>query len=249
MSDSIAVIVPAAGKSTRFGGREKKPFVSLDGRPIWLRSAEMFWKRDDVSKVYLVIAPNDREEFRGRFGHLLAFANAEVVAGGDERFDSVANALALIPDSVELVAIHDAVRPLTPHSLIDDVFSAAKKHGAAMLAMPVADTLKHVDAATNRITRTVPREGLWMAQTPQVFRRDLIVAAYAKRKEINIPITDDAQLVEAQGYEVVVVRGSPANFKITAQEDIELAEAILKARGSKAAATRPGPAFDDEVKW
>jgi 2-C-methyl-D-erythritol 4-phosphate cytidylyltransferase len=249
MSDSIAVIVPAAGKSTRFGGREKKPFVSLDGRPVWLRTAEMFWKRDDVSKVYLVIAPDDREEFRGRFGHLLAFANAEVVAGGEERFDSVANTLDRIPDTVEFVAIHDAVRPLTPHSLIDTVFSTAKKHGAAMLAMPVADTLKHVDAATNRITKTVPREGLWMAQTPQVFRRELIVAAYAKRKEMNIPITDDAQLVEAQGHEVVVVRGSPVNFKITTQEDIELAEAILKARGSKAAATRPAPAFDDEAKW
>src|SRR5579872_2082415 len=126
MSDNFAVIVPAAGKSSRFGGREKKPFVSLDGRPVWLRSAEMFWKRDDVKKVYLVIAPNDREEFRARFGHLLAFANAEVVPGGEERFDSVANALAVIPDSVELVAIHDAVRPLTPHSLIDAVFAAAK---------------------------------------------------------------------------------------------------------------------------
>jgi 2-C-methyl-D-erythritol 4-phosphate cytidylyltransferase len=249
MSNNIAVIVTAAGKSTRFGGREKKPFVSLDGRAIWLRSAEMFWKRDDVQKVYLVIAPDDREEFRGRFGHLLAFANAEVVAGGNERFDSVANALALIPDSVELVAIHDAVRPLTPPSLIDIVFSTARKHGAAMLALPVADTLKHVDAATNRITRTVPREGLWMAQTPQVFHRDLIAAAYAKRKEMTIPITDDAQLVEAQGHEVVVVRGSPLNFKITTREDMDLAEAVLKSRGSKAAASRPPAAFDDEAKW
>jgi 2-C-methyl-D-erythritol 4-phosphate cytidylyltransferase len=249
MSDNIAVIVPAAGKSSRFGGREKKPFVSLDGRPIWLRSAEMFWKRDDVKKVYLVIAPNDREEFRARFGHLLAFANAEVVSGGEERFDSVANALALIPDSVELVAIHDAVRPLTPHSLIDAVFAAAKKNGAAMLAMPVADTLKHVDSSTNRINRTVPRDNLWMAQTPQVFRRELLVAAYAKRKELTIPITDDAQLIEATGQAVFVVRGSPVNFKITTREDIELAEAVLKARGSKASATRPPPAFDDEAKW
>jgi 2-C-methyl-D-erythritol 4-phosphate cytidylyltransferase len=249
MSDSIAVIVPAAGKSSRFGGREKKPFVSLDGRPVWLRSAELFWKRDDVKKVYLVIAADDREEFRARFGHLLAFANAEVVSGGDERFDSVANALALVPDSVELVAIHDAVRPLTPQSLIDEVFASAKKNGAAMLAMPVADTLKHVDSSTNQINRTVPRDNLWMAQTPQVFRRELLVAAYAKRKELTIPITDDAQLVEAAGQAVFVVRGSPVNFKITTREDIELAEAVLKSRGSKAPTSRPGPAFDDEAKW
>src|SRR5579871_4262149 len=101
MSGKIAAIIPAAGKSSRFGGQEKKPFASLDGRPVWLRAAEMFWKRDDVSKVYLVIAPDDREEFRGRFGHLLAFANAEVVPGGQERFESVANALERVPESVE----------------------------------------------------------------------------------------------------------------------------------------------------
>lgn len=249
MTDNIAVIVPAAGKSSRFGGREKKPFVSLDGRPIWLRSAELFWKRDDVKKVYLVIAPHDREEFRGRFGHLLAFANAEVVTGGDERFDSVANALAATPEEVEFIAIHDAVRPLTPPALIDAVFAAAKKHGAAMLALPVADTLKQVDPATNRIQQTVPRDGLWMAQTPQVFRRDWLLDAYAKRSELKIPITDDAQLVEAMGREVVVVRGSPVNFKITTQEDLELAEAVIKSRGSQAASSRPGPAFDDEAKW
>src|SRR5262245_53037835 len=153
---TVAVIIPAAGKSSRFGGREKKPYVSLDGRPIWLRSAELFWKRDDVSKVYLVIAPDDREEFRSRFGHLIAFANAEVVSGGTERFDSVANALALVPDSVPFVAVHDAVRPLTPNAVIDAVFSAAQKEGAAMPAVPVADTLKQVDVE-NRITGTLPR--------------------------------------------------------------------------------------------
>src|ERR1700683_5412073 len=107
MSGNVAAIIPAAGKSTRFGGREKKPFVSLDGRPIWLRSAEIFWKREDVSKVYLAIAPEDHEGFRTRFGHLLAFANAELVDGGAERFETVANSLPRIPQSVEFVAIHD----------------------------------------------------------------------------------------------------------------------------------------------
>ena len=249
MSGNVAVIIPAAGKSSRFGGREKKPFVSLDGRSIWLRTAEIFWKRDDVSKVYLVIAPEDRDDFRQRFGHLLAFANAEVVEGGEERFESVANALARVPDSVQLVAIHDAVRPLTPTSSVDAVFSAAENHGAAMLAIPVTDTLKQVDPATNRITGTVPRDRLWQAQTPQVFRRDLIVAGYAKRNELKIPITDDAQLVEAIGHDVVVVQGSPVNFKITTKDDMQLAEAVLKARGSNTPTTRTTPAFDDEAKW
>src|SRR5438552_7294089 len=134
---TVAVIIPAAGKSLRFGGKEKKPFVSLDGRPVWQRSAELFWSRDDVTKVYLVIPAGEREMFRTRFGHLIAFANIELVDGGAERFDSVANALARVPESVDLVAVHDAVRPLTPTSLIDAVFATAAKHGAAMLALPV----------------------------------------------------------------------------------------------------------------
>src|SRR6187200_1196739 len=100
MSGQFAVIIPAAGKSSRFGGREKKPFTSLDGRAIWLRTAELFWSRDEVSRVYIVVAPEDREDFRTRFGHLLAFANAEVVEGGAERFDSVNNALAKVPADV-----------------------------------------------------------------------------------------------------------------------------------------------------
>jgi 2-C-methyl-D-erythritol 4-phosphate cytidylyltransferase len=249
MSGNVAVIIPAAGKSARFGGREKKPFASLDGRPVWLRATELFWTRDDVAKVYLVIAPQDREEFRTRFGHLIAFANAEVVDGGAERFDSVASALERVADSVEFVAIHDAVRPLTPNGVIDSVFAMARKHGAALPAIPVADTLKQVDPATNRIAATVPRDGLSQAQTPQVFRRDWIVEAYARRATLPGPITDDAQLVEALGHPVAVVPGSPLNFKITRKDDLDLAEAVLKARGAKKGPSRPAAAFDDEAKW
>ena len=246
----VAVIIPAAGKSSRFAGRDKKPFTSLDGRAVWLRAAELFWTRDDVSKLYLVIAPEDRDEFRARFGHLIAFANAEVVDGGAERFDSVAHALARVPESVPFVAVHDAVRPLTPPPLIDAVFAAAREHGAAMPAVPVADTLKQVDPATSRITGTVPRAGLWQAQTPQVFRRDWLVEAYARRGESRTPITDDAQAIEAIGHAVSVVSGSPVNFKITTKDDLELAEAVLKARGAKRPDPRPSTgAFDDEAKW
>lgn len=248
MVPQVAVIIPAAGKSTRFSGKDKKPFVSLDGRPIWQRSAELFWNRDDVSKVLLVLPPGDRDDFRGRFGHLIAFANIELVEGGAERFDSVANALSHIPESVALVAVHDAVRPLGTAPMIDAVFAAAAKHGAAMLAIPVADTLKRVDPQTGQIMETIPRAGLWQAQTPQVFRRDWLVEAYARRGEVAATITDDAQLVEACGHSVVAVPGSPANFKITTKEDLELAEAVLKARGSKRS-DKPALGFGEEAKW
>ncbi|MCU0705538.1 MAG: 2-C-methyl-D-erythritol 4-phosphate cytidylyltransferase [Fimbriiglobus sp.] len=242
----FAVILPAAGQSSRFGGREKKPFTSLGGRALWLRSAELFWTRDEVTRVYVVISPEDRELFEMRFRAALVFANGTVVDGGSERFESVANALAVIPDDVEFVAVHDAVRPLCPKEHIDAVFTAAKEHGAAMLAVPVADTLKRVDAA-HRITETVPRAGLWAAQTPQVFRRDWLVEAYARRHEVKVPITDDAQLLEALGRTVVAVPGHSSNFKITTQDDLELAEAIVAAR-----ATKPTPvlrAFGDEAAW
>ncbi len=248
----FAVIIPAAGRSSRFGGIEKKPFVSLDGRPVWQRAAEPFWSRIDVSRVYLVIAPEDRDDFRKRFGHLLAFANAEIVDGGAERFESVANALAKVQEDVPLVAVHDAVRPLVTGALVEAVLRAAEEHGAAMPAVPVADTLKQVDPATNRITGTIPRAGVWQAQTPQIFRRDWLVEAYAKRATLGAAITDDAQLIEAIGHSVVVVQGATTNFKITTKEDLQLAEAVLKARGAKAGSAPEAPqwgAFDDEAKW
>jgi 2-C-methyl-D-erythritol 4-phosphate cytidylyltransferase len=249
----FAVIIPAAGKSSRFGGMEKKPFVSLDGRPVWQRTAEVFWKRSDVSKLYIVISPDDRDDFRSRFGHYVALSdNVEVINGGAERFESVANALARVPEDVPFVAVHDAVRPLVTGAIVDAVFRAAEEHGAAMPALPVADTLKQVDPATNRIVATVPRAGLWQAQTPQVFRRDWLAEAYAKRATLTVPITDDAQLMEAAGHPVVVVPGAMTNFKITTKEDLELADAVLKARVAKIKREPEGPrwgAFDDDAKW
>lgn len=243
----VAVILPAAGLSSRFGGPQKKPFVTLDGRAIWQRSAELFWTRPEVVRTYIVISPDDRDEFRDRFAGVVAFANAEVVDGGSERFESVANALARVPEEADLVAVHDAVRPLTPAPLIDAVFAAAAEHGAAMLAVPVADTLKRVDPDTKRITGTVPRAGLWQAQTPQVFRRDWLVEAYAKRAEYGSAITDDAQLVEAAGHAVVVVPGSLANFKLTTRDDLLLAEAVVKQRAAVPA--RPKVRFGDDAEW
>lgn len=244
---SFAVIIPAAGQSSRFGGIEKKPFVSLDGRPIWLRSAELFWSRPEVSRVYVVISPEDRDSFRSRFGHLLLFSNAEIVDGGAERFESVANALAKIPSEIEFVAIHDAVRPLVTPRQIDAAFSAAREHGAAMLGVPLADTLKRIEGTT--IVETIPRAGLWQAQTPQVFRRDWLVEAYANRAKLGTAITDDAQLVEASGHPVVAVAGSGSNFKITTKDDLELAEAVVKARTKPVEEKPITRGFAEEAQW
>jgi 2-C-methyl-D-erythritol 4-phosphate cytidylyltransferase len=243
----FAVILPAAGKSSRFRDREKKPFANLDGRAVWLRCAELFITRDDVCQCLIVVAPDDQETFRRRYQANLAFMNVQIANGGKERFESVANALAMVKPEAEFVAIHDAARPCMTSELIDTVFASAAKTGAAMLAVPVSDTIKCADDA-GKVSQTVSRQGLWLAQTPQVFRRDWLVEAYAKRAQMGGDITDDAQLVEAAGHAVYLVQGSTTNIKITRREDLTLAEAVLKAR-PKPKATRPIHPFEDEYKW
>ncbi len=243
----FAVILPAAGKSSRFRDREKKPFVNLDGRAVWLRCAELFVTRDDVCQCVIVVAPEDQETFRRRYQANMAFMNVQIADGGKERFDSVANALAKLKDEADFVAIHDAARPCVTAEMIDSVFTSAVKTGAAMLAVPVTDTIKRADDK-GRVTETVSRLGLWLAQTPQVFRRDWLIEAYSKRAQLGRDITDDAQLIEAIGHPVYLVQGSTTNVKITTREDLTLAEAVLKAR-PKPKVARPIHPFEDEYKW
>jgi len=221
----FAVILPAAGRSSRFGSAEKKVFAVLDGRTVWRRSAELFVARPDVCQCIVVAAPEDRD----RFGAAPADGRVEIADGGAERFESVANALARTTAEAEFVAVHDAARPCLTAELIDKVFDRAAETGAAMLAVRVADTVKR-DDGQGRVVATVPREGLWLAQTPQVFRRDWLLDAYARRAALGAGVTDDAQLVEAAGYAVYLVPGSGANLKITTREDLDLAEAVLRAR-------------------
>jgi 2-C-methyl-D-erythritol 4-phosphate cytidylyltransferase len=242
----FAVILPAAGRSSRFHDRDKKVFTNLDGRAVWLRSAELFVTRDDVCQTILVVAPEDRELFARRYQANIAFMNVKIADGGRERFDSVANALALLADEAEFVAIHDAARPCLTSALVDAVFAKAAQTGAALLAVPVTDTLKRGDDK-GKVLGTMPRQDLWLAQTPQVFRRDWLQAAYADRAR-HANVTDDAQLVEAAGHPVHLVTGSTSNVKITAKEDLFLAEAILKAR-PKPKGRGPIHPFADEQMW
>jgi 2-C-methyl-D-erythritol 4-phosphate cytidylyltransferase len=243
----FAVILPAAGQSSRFKDKEKKPFASLDGRAVWLRAAEHFVARPDVCQCILVVAKADQELLRRRYQANLAFMNIQVADGGAERFESVGNALSLVRAEADLVAIHDAVRPCLTEALIDAVFAKAQQTGAALLAVPVNDTVKQVDRQ-HVVQATLPREGLWLAQTPQVFRRDWLVEAYAQRGKLSQPITDDAQLIEALGHKVHVVEGPPTNIKITTRADLVLAEAILQAM-PKPKPSGPAHPFAEEEMW
>jgi 2-C-methyl-D-erythritol 4-phosphate cytidylyltransferase len=243
---AFAVIFPAAGQSSRFKDKEKKPFVNLDGRAVWLRTVERFVSRPDVAQCIVVVSPEDQDLFRIRFGANLAFMNVQIATGGRERFESVANALALVKPEVDFVAVHDAVRPCVTEKLITEVFAKATQTGAAMLAVPVTDTVKR--AENQKVKETVARQGLWLAQTPQVFRRDWLTEAYADRAKLGANITDDAQLLEAAGRVVHLVEGSTTNLKITTRTDLMLAEAILKAQPKPKPGGFANP-FAEEEMW
>lgn len=241
----FAVIMPAAGKSSRFHDKNyKKPFAPLANRAVWLHSAERFLNRSDVVQVILVISRDDRDYFNFKFASNVAILGIDVVEGGAERSDSVARALAKVKPEADFIAVHDAARPCLCDEWIDSVFAAAEKSGAAILAVPVAGTLKRSDG--KRVLETLSRSDVWEAQTPQVFRRDLLVEAYEKRS--NEPATDDAQLVERLGKPVTVVTGSRINLKITTREDLRLAEASLKAL-PKPKLSGPLNPFADSDMW
>jgi 2-C-methyl-D-erythritol 4-phosphate cytidylyltransferase len=242
----FAVILPAAGKSSRFRDPYyKKPFALLEGRPVWMHAAEKLAGRPDVAQTLLVVAREDRTYFVEKFGGNAALLGIEIVEGGAERYDSVARALAHVSPEVEFVAVHDAARPCLAEAWIDAVFAAAARTGAAILATPVTSTLKRA-GPRDVVQETIARDQLWEAQTPQVFRRDWLLEAYARRGDF--PATDDAQLVERLGHPVMLVPGSPINIKLTTKEDLRLAAALLKAL-PKPRLAGPGHPFADDDLW
>ena len=243
---NFGVIIAAAGQSSRFQDPNyKKPFAPLAGRPVWLHSAEKFTDRSDVKQVVVVVSPEDREAFVEKFGASLAFMGIGLAEGGSHRAESVRRGLEKLSGDIDMVAIHDAARPCLATAWIDRVFDAGARTGAAILAIPVVGTLKRVNA-DKLITETVDRSGLWEAQTPQVFSRELLTRAFAARKA-DLP-TDEAQLVEATGQKVTVVPGSPINLKITSREDLRLAEHALKAL-PKPKLSGPSHPFADDDMW
>lgn len=247
----VGVVIPAAGRSTRFGLGDK---ISQDvgGRPMLLRSVELFARRDDVGAIVVAAPPDSLDEFRERWGTQLGFHGARIVAGGTvERWETVRNSLAAVPEECTHVAVHDAARPAATEELIARVFDAARVHDAVIPGDLVTSTLKRVSDETidaeeadavadlilgeisestkikgRRVVGTVPRERLVAVQTPQVFRAELLRRAYAQPDLDGA--TDDAMLVERLGAEVIVVDGDPRNVKVTTQADLALVRALLR---------------------
>jgi 2-C-methyl-D-erythritol 4-phosphate cytidylyltransferase len=245
----FTVILPAAGKSSRFGDtKQKKIYFELDGRAVWLRAVLPFVNREDVSQIIMAIAADDREMFERRYRASVAFMNIKVIDGGADRTETVARALEFVGPECEYIAIHDAARPCLAHDLVDAVFEAAQIHGAALPAIPIVDTIKR--AGEDHLTNgTVPRQQLYLAQTPQVFRRDLLLKAYAERSRVAAAVTDDCQLVEALGQGCAIVKGSAFNIKITTHADLKLAAAILPLLEGPPPDRTGHPFADSQATW
>lgn len=224
----FAVILPAAGNSSRMSGfQRKKPFIELKGRAVWLRTAEHFIGRGDVCQTILVVSPDDMEWFKETFRPNLAFMEIKVVAGGATRAESVRNGISAITEPADFVAVHDAARPLLTPKWIDQIFEAAVTHKAAIPGIKISSTVKKVNS-DGSIHSTVDRTHLVQAQTPQVFERNLLQKAFATCRNLG-SATDEASLVEELGAPVHVVDGWPMNIKITTNEDFRLAELFLNA--------------------
>jgi len=241
----VAVIIPAAGAGERFGGKVKKPFAQIDNRPIFIRSIELFLNRKDVAQVILTVSPDDLDVVKEKYAANIMFMGIKLVKGGATRFESVRAALSAVDEDADLVCIHDAVRPCVLQSWIDKVFEQATTTGAAILAAPLHGTIKRVKE--KRIVATVPRAGLFEAQTPQVFERKLLLKAYADMPADFEP-TDDAQVVERLGHETAIVETDARNLKITKPSDMSLASAILKNITKSAKKAGPLKPFE-EAQW
>ena len=229
----VSVILPAAGLGTRMGrsvpekaGTSRKQFMLLEGSPILLHTIRKFVSSTAVAEIVVALRAEDHEWVRELLRQEDFGKPVRLVEGGDSRQQSVENALATLDAATELVAVHDAVRPFIEHAVLDKVFAEAADTGAAIVGIVPVDTVKQVHR--NKIRQTIPRERLILAQTPQVFRFDLLKQAFAKAREDGFTGTDESSLVERlDQVEVSVISGSDRNIKITKPSDMDLARLFL----------------------
>lgn len=240
----VFVIIPAAGLGTRMAPPARpqdsknappsKQFAELGGVPILVHTLRKFASVDAVSEIFVALRAVESSRFEPWLEQKDLRAKVQMVAGGDNRQQSVANALAELekrsrPAGDDVVLVHDAVRPFVDSEIIRSVIGATAKHGAAIAGLPAVDTVKQVDRTADGaiVTSTIPRERVVLAQTPQGFRFAVLKKAFDDAQADGFTGTDEASLVERAGHEVAVVMGSPRNIKITTPVDLELAEFYL----------------------
>ena len=223
----VTAIFPAAGASRRMGGGVNKNLMELAGEPILIRTLKVFSKIERVNFLIVIVAAHEVELVERLLSAEKNLKPWVVTIGGSERQYSIANGLKLLPDDTELVLVHDAARPLISARTIENVIDAAEKFGGAIAAVPEKNTIKVVDAE-GFVKYTPPRSELFAIQTPQGFRREVLLRAYDLAAAENFLGTDDASLVERLGIKIKIVASSYKNIKVTTPEDIQIAETFLR---------------------
>ena len=225
----VSAIIVAAGQGIRMKGTMRKQYLDLSGRPVLAHSIMTFDSCSLVDEILLVIPKEDVEYCQNKILSLLDLNNQiNLECGGDKRQDSVYNGLKATTKNTETVVIHDGVRPFIQPEDLKQCILVSKKYGACILGTPASDTLKRADKS-NIIETTLSRENIWLAQTPQAFKYDLILKAHETARRDGYVGTDDASLVERMGEDVKIINGGKFNIKITKKEDLPIAKAMFDA--------------------
>lgn len=221
------LLLAAAGTGSRLGAQRPKALVEIAGRPLLVWTLTRFHSMGLAAGAVVLATPGAVPEFRAAIDAASIDAAINVVEGGAERQLSVQNGLDALPDDAEIVVIHDAARPFVPLAAVDAAIEAAADCGAATVALPAVDTILQADSDAYLET-TPPRATMWLCQTPQVFRRGIIVEAHERARNEETLATDDATLVKRYGTPVKLIPGDPLNFKVTTPADIAFAETVIE---------------------
>lgn len=222
----IGAVIVAGGTGTRMGGSTSKQYLDLGGKPVLIHTLELFQTLHEVESIVLTVKPGDEKRCADLLQQYDITGVHAIVPGGKERQDSVFAGLQALPETIEWVMVHDAVRPFVTAEHIQSCMGKAQQTGAAVLAVRVKDTIKVVDD-TGRIEATPDRRSLWAIQTPQAFRLSSLLSAHEHAKQTGFVGTDDAMLMERAGHVVNVVEGSYNNIKLTTPDDLIWAEWYL----------------------
>ena len=228
----VTAIFPAAGSSRRMGSGTNKNFLTLAGEPILIRTLKTFSQVERINFLIVVVSEHEVETVEKLLRTEKNLKPWRLTVGGSERQYSVANGLKFLPEEAEIILVHDAARPLISIQTINEVIDAAKKFGGAIAAVPAKDTIKISDAE-GFVKYTPPRRQMAVVQTPQGFKREILLRAYEKAAQENFLGTDDSSLVERLGTKIKIVTSSYDNIKITTPEDIHVAETILRDKNGK----------------
>ena len=225
-----SAVIVAAGKGTRMDGDLPKQYLLLESLPILAHTLTVFASCDLVEEIIVVVPAQDTDYCRDNIlSKIKITKKCQLVSGGEERQDSVYNGILAVSASSNIVVIHDGVRPFIRSDQLIAVIKGAEKFGACILGIPAYDTLKEIDHSKS-ILKTIQRDSIWLAQTPQAFHYNLIKEAHAKARRNQYLSTDDASLAEWSGATVKIISGSRDNIKITSQEDLDIARALMRSR-------------------